>query len=388
MFNKNYKNRRYWYKSRFISFIIFIIDIIGYSITGFKKNYVNIALIKKIGIIVTDHIGDAILSTPIFKILKKHYPNIDIILICTNYNSIVFQNSPYIDETVVLSNSIYSRRISFQKKIIGFYKYYKIMKNLKLDAMVDSRGDFVSIILMFLAGIKQRIGFNIGGFGFLLSYIIKFKFNSDYIKNFATLNKTKFLREIFHINECDIKPEIFIPQYNAFTNFKKNSYIIIHPGGGENINNINQIPPELFHKIIDFLIQNTDFDIIVTGKKEELSLTIPYNKRIKNYIGKTNFIEFANLIRKAKFIISGSTSAIHIAYAYDVPVFVIFSMRDSPFLWFYRTSQNMMIFNFTECALCEKNFCIKKECLKFDDNFLFSKLTRFINEKIKYRVRV
>ena len=60
--------------------------------------------IKRILVSRTDKIGDLILSIPSFFMLKKMYPNAELVAIVRKYNMDIVKNLPYIDRFVVLDD--------------------------------------------------------------------------------------------------------------------------------------------------------------------------------------------------------------------------------------------------------------------------------------------
>ena len=61
--------------------------------------------IKRILVSRTDKIGDLILSIPNFFMLKKMYPNAELVVIVRKYNVDIVKNLPYIDRIVIIDRS-------------------------------------------------------------------------------------------------------------------------------------------------------------------------------------------------------------------------------------------------------------------------------------------
>ena len=67
-------------------------------LTNKKKVNFDIKKSKKVLILKYDRIGDMIVTTPIFRELKKAYPSIRISVLASQINKDVVRNNPYIDE--------------------------------------------------------------------------------------------------------------------------------------------------------------------------------------------------------------------------------------------------------------------------------------------------
>ena len=66
--------------------------------TNKKNNLFDIKKSKNVLILKYDRIGDMVVTTPIFRELKKAYPEISISVLASKLNKDVIKNNPYIDE--------------------------------------------------------------------------------------------------------------------------------------------------------------------------------------------------------------------------------------------------------------------------------------------------
>ena len=67
-----------------------------------KKNVeFNIKDSKKVLMLRYDRIGDMIIATPVFRELKREYPDIEISVLASKSNFIVLKNNPYVDKVYV-----------------------------------------------------------------------------------------------------------------------------------------------------------------------------------------------------------------------------------------------------------------------------------------------
>ena len=74
--------------------------------------------IKRILVSRTDKIGDLVLSIPSFFMLKKMYPNAELVVIVRKYNVDIVKNLPYIDRIVIIDE--YSKAELLEK--IAYFK--------------------------------------------------------------------------------------------------------------------------------------------------------------------------------------------------------------------------------------------------------------------------
>ena len=64
---------------------------------------------KKINICIirNDKMGDMILTFPIIKAIKLSYPNSNIVVICSNTNSFLCEEAPFIDKYYIMDKKVY-----------------------------------------------------------------------------------------------------------------------------------------------------------------------------------------------------------------------------------------------------------------------------------------
>ena len=102
---------------------------------------------KNILIFRTDRIGDLINTSPFLQSLKKYYKDSEIHLVCSNYNSSVAVNYPFIDKLI-----IYEKNKNFLNKIIFFFKI--LTKSFDICISID--GKKISKVISFFIRAKHK----------------------------------------------------------------------------------------------------------------------------------------------------------------------------------------------------------------------------------------
>jgi len=266
--------------------------------------------IKNILVIRNDHIGDLILSTPVFRGLKKSFPNAKITVICSKVNKPIIEHNKNVDELIIFEHG--------KQFLKNFHKYPKILWNLrrkKFDIGIDLRGDFLNVFfLMFMAGVKKRIGS-------YRSKSSKFFLNKGLKKDFET-HETDYVLKL--INNClGLKIKNNVPEIATISSDKKEAEIFIkknklkkficivpetpHPG--------KQWPLGKFDKIIKFLNKNySKHKILMFGTdKEKLNWLKNKNPQTKIII-KPNLRFIYHLFQKSSLVISLDVGPMHIAW--------------------------------------------------------------------------
>jgi heptosyltransferase-2 len=131
---------------------------------------------EKIVIVQTAFLGDVILTTPLIKAVRKKYPRSKIFFLLIPQTKELLQNIPYLDEIVV-----YDKKDK-EKGIFGFLKLIKKIKGMAFDLAFVPHRSLRSALLVYLAGIPQRAGFDRSSGSFLFTKKIKYIQNQSEIK--------------------------------------------------------------------------------------------------------------------------------------------------------------------------------------------------------------
>lgn len=117
---------------------------------------------RKILVIKLRHIGDVLLTTPVFKALKENFPKSHISALVNKGTEAVLENNPFIDEIIPFDRDIKKKPITLRfAKEIGFLR--KIRKK-RFDMAIDLTGGDRAAIISFFSGAKLRVGMKSKGF--------------------------------------------------------------------------------------------------------------------------------------------------------------------------------------------------------------------------------
>ena len=108
------------------------------------------ALVIKLG-----HIGDVLVTTPVFTALKEAWPSLNITALVNQGTEAMLQNSPYVDEVIALERN-HAGRLAGLKYQLGLLRRLRSARfDLSLELSGGDRGAFLS----FIAGAGTRVGF-------------------------------------------------------------------------------------------------------------------------------------------------------------------------------------------------------------------------------------
>ena len=333
------------------------------------KNYKNILFINYGGI------GDEILFLPVIETAKKAFKDAKITLALEPRSKSIKNLSNNINEIVCVDI-----------KAKGILKYLNILKFIfqswfkNYDCVISSgKSPFVAIIL-FLTGIKERIGYN-SKTDFLLTK------KADLIENqYAGKMYHNLIETITNIEYEN--PKIEVPDEIKLENEFNFEYIAIHPGVSKMsvVKNIFKCPDENFWKNLIIGLLNKNKKIVLLGTKDDESLinkllsdeNISKNENFINYFNKTkSLMEMALIMKKAKKVICVDSAPLHVAISVNANTIAIFGPTNEEKL-VPKKDNVEIITNKVTCRPClwhKRNCnCTTSECLNIDYKEILDKI--------------
>lgn len=320
---------------------------------------------KNLLIVRTDRIGDVILSLPLAGIIKKHFPDCKVTFLVRSYTKELVENHPYIDNILILKESNGKVKINENVKELKKYNY---------DSSIIVYPTFATSFIIFLSGIKHRIGTGYRWYSLLFNEKIyehrkyaekhELEFNVNLLKRFGIHEKITPANVKFDLQINPEKDKIIEQELQKNNIYPGKPVIIFHPGSlGSSID----LPLGKFKELIQLVNDNTDLNIILTGSSSEKELCekLVINNNIKNFAGKFSLSELISLINKADIFVSNSTGPIHIAAALNkytigfYPKILACSARR----WGPYTKKAIIHTPETKCRDCDREQCTSIDCM-------------------------
>ncbi len=366
----------YVFKKKRYRLLMPVFDILGAVISFpfriFKKNIPRDP--KKILVVRLDHIGDFVCTTPLLGNLKRHFPGAKITVLINSVSKELAYRDPNIDKVITFS-PFYLARGDKSSTLKGLLRVVKDVRNIGFDLGVEPRGDLLSILIMWVGGVKYRVGYGITGGGFLLNKACKYDRSKHVIERNLTILKaldisvTNKSPEVY-FNEKDEEvverlirekwdsPRRFASQNEARGQALFFQAIILHPFAGAKA---KEWPIKNFQELIDRL-KKDGYDIMLVGSKDdEGSFTNVIDMR-----GRLNLPQLACLIKRIGFFIGLDSGPANIAAALNVPSIIICSGTNIPQLWIPNNNNVKFIYKDIDCRPCENKVCPKEkhECME------------------------
>jgi ADP-heptose:LPS heptosyltransferase len=291
-----------------------------------KNNFkFNIQTTKKILMFRYDRIGDMIITTPVFRELKKHYPEIEISVLASKSNFMILKNNPYVDHIYINNKN---------NLLFDLLTLFKIRRQ-KIDICIEFDHSVVrhAIIRLQIINPKKTISVQKDG---------RYGVSGDELEiyNYYTpKNQDAHFRDVwlatlnpFGIQETSNKYDIFFEESTLdvaqkFVDEYKGKFLI-----GINLEGTvkgKKISYRVLEKIclgLFNITQNIQIFINYMPEKEFQTQKAVSNLKM-DYLGlsyKTqDILDAAALIKNMDLVITPDTSIVHIASAFNIPVITI-----------------------------------------------------------------
>lgn len=320
---------------------------------------------KRILVVNVNWLGDVVFSTPVFRALKEKYPCASITCLVVPRVATVIQQIPFVDEIIVYDEKGRDRFLWGKIRLVSH------LRSKKFDVAFLLHGSWTRALIVFLAGIPLRVGYDVKKRGWLLTHRVFVEkgliHRSDaYLKVLEPLKISVGDRTTFLDTSEDAMTGIRTLLFNA--GIKENDLCVVaHIGGNWDL---KRWPFENFAKLFDILAENLNAKIVICGGQDDIALAqkVCSLTKHKPYIlaGKTTFIELVALMKMASVVVSADSGPLHIASSVGAKVVGLFGPTH-PFVTGPRGSgKNSFIFhdvgcNKTPCYYlnCPDNVCMK-----------------------------
>ena len=265
---------------------------------------------RRILVIQTAFLGDAVLSIPLLKIIRHKYPQAKLAFVCREGFSEFFLASKLIDQVIEVDkgNSLSPKNA------------FKEMKRFESDLVISPHRSFRTALWIFRLRPKMSIGFS-GRWSF-----ISVKRKVPYIKSDHDVMRQVSLTSVLGVAQKDIPQDLLtlfvdIPPNERFKNFS--SVTALSPGSQWNTKKWT---------ITGYIQVARTYvamgkTVVILGSKSEFELGEKIAAEIKgvvNFCGKTSILELAQILKQAELLICNDSGTMHVASSVGTPVVSIF----------------------------------------------------------------
>jgi heptosyltransferase III len=284
--------------------------------------------VKKILVVRMRHLGDVLLTSPVFTALKKEMPEAAIDVLINQESLPMLEGHPAITDYLLYDRSY--KKCSFLKKIIYELKLLLRIRRKNYDLVLNLTEGDRGALVAFVSGARWRVGFDPEGSGFLG----KRKVYTHLVKICPHPRHT-VERQLDALRRIGIFPDLeereltlHIPQEakKKVESFGKD-FILMHPVSRW----LFKSPPASFFAALIRALHSRGEKIILSAgtEKESLLLIEEILEAVKeiplvNLAGKTSLKELGALMLNARALITVDSVPLHMASALKAPVIALF----------------------------------------------------------------
>ena len=302
--------------------------------------------------------GDLVLTTPIFRELKRVFPEAQITLLTSSGTGSVLNNNPHIDHFIW-----HKRKESYRELNYLIKKLHKENFDLVYDAHRSLRSIWIVWNLTRFGFSKTPKTWFISKRSWQRILLINFKIN--FLKNTPSQrqhlllplqNQTSLVlnnhTELFPDQNTVMQIKIFLNKNNLL----QKKYIAI---GASASYPLKRWPFKYFKELISKLIKK-DCPVVLVGganEPENTKLEHDFSGKVINAAGKFTPLESAELLRHAKIVVTNDTSISHLAEAMQTPAIVFFgaTVREFGYPPFLKESTTMETMEKLSCRPCSRD---------------------------------
>lgn len=307
-----------------------LLRIVNYASKPFLRKAASSP--KSIFILRNNGLGDLLCATPIFEMLKREYPDAEIIAGIGNWHEQLLNGNPYLSRCIQVNAPWHNQFVvapNFLKILnyIFFSKESRVLSSMKLDVGFDVVGSLWGSMLLLRCGIPLRIGVKGYAGGHTATHL-----HVEYDQNIHVSQASIEMGKLLGIRKTpSLRPQIYLSDRetsDAKLNWgqsNKQTRVLIAPGGSFEEKRWGDLR---FSQLTRLILEKTNHRIcliggIEDGKRLQIEEINEHKDRVINLCGKLSLRESAAMVHTTDFVISNSSVAMHFAGAFSKPCLVL-----------------------------------------------------------------
>ncbi len=308
-------------------------------------------------------IGDAVMTIPALRSIRRAYPGARISLLVKPVIAPLFEKACYIDEVIVLNKGIIATARELRRKN---FTHAILLQNA-----------FGAALIAWLSRIPNRIGYGRDGRGLLLTEAVAYD-NDDRLMHHIDY----YLKMLEVAGIKSERPELRPEPWLDLTVDERQAAIkmighlprpVVGLNPGAAFGSAKHWPAARFSRVAEGVINKLGGSVLVFGGPAEATIaseivssaSVP-SGRLMPLAGMTTVRELMALIAACDVLVSNDSGPMHIGYAVRTPLIGIFGSTDPELTGPLDRRGNIVLRTKTVCAPCFKRTCPKDriECME------------------------
>jgi len=309
-------------------------------------------------------VGDAIMTTPVVRAVRKNFPRSRITVLAKPWVVPVYEHNPYIDSVMVYENT------GRHEKGFGTLRLARDLRRQSFDLAVLMQNAFEAALISFLGGIKERLGYNTDARGLLLNRGIKL---DPALKKGHLIDYYIGILKKAGLDDDGRSLDLFISRADRdyadeFLEQEKMDSPVIGINPGATGGTAKQWFPERYARLAAGLCAKYRTRVLIFGGPNDRGLGNKIaeeagNGSCINIAGATTLVQAFALIERCSLFVTNDSGLMHAAAALDIPQAAVIGSTDhvatSP-----AGTNSVMVREPVPCSPCLKDVCpFDHECM-------------------------
>ena len=336
----------------------------------------------------TNWVGDAVMTIPALRELRRIFPKAEITLFTRSWARGIFQDADFLDEILTFDKTT--------SKIKDAYNQSKILKTGNFDLAVLLPNSFESALLAKMSAIPRRIGYAKEGRSFLLTDSIEIPAWKNqrhevyyYLNLIAEIEKSFFKTQTITQNESLFDLPVSSERRAEAAQILQETGVdltrkTVALGVGSTNSLAKRWSSQSYAELNDLLQSELNANVVLVGAKDEtdVSAEVYETSKQKPFIltGKTNLAEIVAVLSEVDLLVSNDMGLAHIAPAVGTKTLVIFGPTNDKTTRPFPEIAEIIRVN-VECSPCMLRTCpIDHRCMsRISPQAVFEKISIILN---------
>lgn len=317
---------------------------------------------RSILLVQLDHLGDAVLTSPLVRRLRASFPEARIDVLASLSNRAVFEADPHIDRVHVAARNWFERRRGGFSLWPAVWALGRALRHERYDLGIDVRGDVLTIFVLALARVPRRVGWAMGGGGFLLTDIVPWSPGRHEVISRLALADALGLaadgppRVAIAISDDNRRAvRRLLREARSTPRGSHAPLLAVHLGAGTAA---KRWPIAFWHALIArFLTEG--WRVVTVGGPEDLEDApgLPSHPRLTDFTGQLSITETAALFERADLFLGADSGPAHVAACVGLPAVVLFSGTNLARQWRPWSRRVLVLRHAVPCGPCHLKAC-------------------------------
>ena len=273
-------------------------------------------------------IGDAIVTTPAIRALRRKFPRTRLALMCRPWVAPIFEHNPDIDEVVCRDDKFLGS---------GFLPVVRSIRRGRFDLGVLFPNSFGSALALWAGGVKKRVGYATDGRRFLLTDPVPV--TAEILKVHMVEYYLNILRDLLDVEKAGktlvlhagAKERAEVAIRLSEHGIQPDDRLIgVNPGSTNGT--AKRWLPERYAALSGHLTREYGLKVVVTGSPAEAELGEQVARMARepavNLAGKLTLAQSIALMERLSLFITNDSGAMHVASAMGVRIVAVFGSTD------------------------------------------------------------